>query len=623
MIRLIILSCLAVSVMALTVDGSEDPPRPNILWITTEDMSPNLGCYGDSYSTSPAIDGLAAQGVRYTQAFATSPTCSPSRSCLITGIYATSLGTQRLRSHFPIPPFVRGYGALLRDAGYFTSNNVKTDYNIAEEQAFIERNWDSRGGNAHWRQRAPGQPFFSVFNLMTTHQSRTSVWTHEQFEQEVGSTLEAHERHAPEKVPLPPYYPDTPEVRRSMARYYDCITAMDKQVAQILAELEEDGLADDTIVFFYSDHGMGMPRGKRLLHDSGMHVPLIVRLPEKLSEHAPVDAGETVDRLVSFVDFAPTVLSLAGVPIPDYMQGGAFLGPETVGTRSHVFGARDRVDEVYDLSRSIRDDRYLLIRNFMPHLGWMPPERYSDSSDMRRELRQLQRAGELNSSQLTYASPRKPVLEFYDTRNDPHQIHNLATDPAHNNRIAGMLAKLEDRMINASDLGFLTEAQMWNRVGGATPWDIRHQPDRYDLGSILAAARNVGNAPRTEDLGSPDPAVRYWAAVAANAAETTDAMLQLLDDDDKSVRIEAAAGLVRSGNADALRVLTEALEEDSPDHVLHAMRALELAGRSARPAEEQIGSVRRRAETLETRHPSWMFVRFSAEAALEELASAQ
>ena len=325
-----VLACVVLASLVAALGCSEAiaAERPNILWLTAEDMSPHLGCYGDSEAHTPRIDAFARESVRYTRAFATAPVCSPSRSCLITGVYATSLGTQRLRSQFPVPAEFRPFTALLREAGYHCTNNVKTDYNLYGEAEFIRAAWDESSPRAHWRSRRSGQPFFAVFNFMTTHQSRASAWPHEQFETEVAAKLTPSERHDPAKLTLPPYYPDTAEARRTWARYRDCIAALDKQVGEVLEQLAADGLAEDTIVCFYSDHGMGMPRGKRCLHDSGLRVPLLVRFPKKWAHLAPAKSGETSDRLVSFVDFAPTVLSLCGVPAPSHFQGEAFLGPD-------------------------------------------------------------------------------------------------------------------------------------------------------------------------------------------------------------------------------------------------------------------------------------------------------
>ncbi|MFT5126185.1 MAG: N-sulfoglucosamine sulfohydrolase, partial [Verrucomicrobiales bacterium] len=302
---------------------------PNILWITAEDMSPTLGCYGDHYSTSPHIDALAKRSGRYTHAYATAPVCSPSRSCLINGLPATSQGTQQMRSAFPIPSSMTGFPALLRKAGYFTSNNVKTDYNSANWSEIIAASWDAQGADAHWRKGPKDRPFFSIFNLMTSHQSRTMVWPYDKFKTEVQSTLKRSEIHDPAKAPIPPYYPDTPVVRKTVARFYDCVTAMDKEVGELLKQLKTDGLEDNTIVFFYSDHGSGMPRHKRALLDSGMHVPLLIHVPEKWQHLAPDKPGTDSDRLVNFADFAPTVLNLAGIPAPEHMEGKPFLGPNS------------------------------------------------------------------------------------------------------------------------------------------------------------------------------------------------------------------------------------------------------------------------------------------------------
>ncbi|MEM6916621.1 MAG: sulfatase, partial [Verrucomicrobiota bacterium] len=362
--------------------------RPNILWITAEDMSPTLGAYGDEYATTPHLDAFAEESILYTNAFAAAPVCSPSRSTLITGMWASSTGTSQMRSAFPLPEEVEGFPTYLREAGYFTSNAEKTDYNTADAPRLIEDSWTAISPEAHWRDesRNEGQPFFSVFNLMVSHQSRTMVWPYAAFEKHVQSSLSATELHDPATAPVPPYYPDTEIVRKTIARFYDCVTVMDQQVGRLLEQLEEDGLAEDTIVFFYSDHGSGMPRHKRLLHDSGMKVPLLVRFPEKYQHLAPAKPGEKLDRLVTFVDFPKTVLHLAGLELPDYLQGDVFLGEEPEEEVDYVYGFRDRVDEVFDCSRSIRSKDYLYIRNYLPHLSWNQPSVFSDLGEIRQDI---------------------------------------------------------------------------------------------------------------------------------------------------------------------------------------------------------------------------------------------
>ncbi|MBA7715319.1 Ulvan-active sulfatase [subsurface metagenome] len=255
----------------------------------------------------------------YTNAFATAPVCAPARSCLITGVHATSLGTQHLRSNIKLPKQIWCFPQYLRAAGYYCSNNYKKDYNFTDINV-----WDESSQEAHWRKRRPGQPFFSVFNFTSTHQGQING-SDEEFFAKYRSQLKPEERHDGSQIPLPPYYPDTPIVRKIWARYYDLITFMDKQVGDLLGQLEEDGLADNTIVFFFSDHGLGVPRFKRTLYDSGLHVPLIIRFPGRYRNLSPVKPGKKTNRLVSFVDFAPTVLSLVGLPIPGYMQAECFL----------------------------------------------------------------------------------------------------------------------------------------------------------------------------------------------------------------------------------------------------------------------------------------------------------
>ena len=602
--------------------------RPNLLWITAEDMSANLGCYGDEVADTPNLDLFATEGVRYSHAFASAPVCSPARSCLITGVYATSLGTQRLRSEFPIPAAIKGFPSYLRSAGYFTSNNVKTDYNVQDEQALIRDAWDRNGATAHWRQRKPGQPFFSVFNLMTTHQSRSNVWPDDQFEKEVGSQLRSSERTRAADVVVPPYYPDTPLVRRTLARYYDCVAVMDRQVGRILAELKEDKLVDDTIVFFYSDHGMGLPRGKRLLHDSGMHVPLIIRCPEKYRHLAPGEPGSISGQLVSFVDLPPTVLKLAGQEVPDYMQGRPFLGHNETPPRKYVYGARDRVDEACDVSRSIRDQRYLYIRNYMPHQSWMQPEWYSDQSLMRQQLTEHARTGKLTAGQLSYAANRKPIEELYDTQTDPHQIRNLADSAEYDSIKSQLRGKLREWLLKTRDLGFLSESDAWHRLRKDTPWHVAQDPQRYALKEVISTAEMVGDdshlAEQVELLSDQDSAIRYWAAVglhAAGVAGSAEPLRAALNDRSVSVKIEAAAALVALGDTEAMDVLKQTLASEQVEDVLHATRSLELLGDRARPALAELKQLFQRAEEqfASKSHPCWLFVMFSADAAIWKL----
>ena len=609
--------------------SAADPDRPNILWLTVEDMSPTLGCWGDAYAHTPHIDGLASQSVRYTRAFATAPVCSPSRSCLITGCYATTLGTQRLRSAFPIPDYIRGFPEFLRQRGYYCTNNVKTDYNTSNASEIIKTSWDECSGKAHWRNRKSRQPFFAIFNDMTSHQSRTMVWPYEQFQRDVQSRLSPDEIHDPKEAPVPPYYPETPLIRKTVARYYDCISVMDKNVGRLLQQLEEDGLADDTIVFFYSDHGSGMPRHKRALLDSGMHVPLLIRFPPKYQHLAPAKPGEDVDRLVSFVDFAPTVLSLLGISVPDYIQGVPFLGTQAGERRQFVYGARDRVDEVFDLARSVRSDKYLYIRNYMPHLSYHQPSAWPDEGQFRWEFTREARKGPgvLTPPQWHYLAPTRPLEELYDVESDPQNLHSLADSPEHRDTLTTMREELRRRITETRDLGFLPEAEVWQRCAGTTPYEIARNVKLHPQQRLIEAASLVGSGESTLDelirlLKDDDCAVRYWAAVglaalAEKTAPTRSALLTATTDASFTVRIEAANALARMGDVEtALPVLIRSLEHDDPDTMLHAARTIELLGSKAQSAVPSMRAALKRAQAGGGRY---MFVRFSTQAFLKAI----
>jgi uncharacterized sulfatase len=455
-----------------TVEPAKGPP--NILWITCEDVSASyLGCYGDPNAITLNLDKLASESVRYTKAFATAPVCAPSRSCLITGVYATSLGTQHLRSDIELSAKIRCFPEYLREAGYYCTNNYKKDYNFTDVNV-----WDDSSHEAHWRNRRPGQPFFSVFNFTSSHQGQING-SDEEFFDKYTSKLDPAERHDPVDISLPPYYPNTPMVRKIWARYYNLITFMDKQVGDLLDELQVDGLADNTIVFFFSDHGLGLPRFKRTLFDTGLHVPLMIRFPAPYQHLAPERPGEQIDELVSFVDFAPTVLSLTKLPIPKFMQGRPFLGRQAKWSRKYIFGASSRVDEAYEFSRCVRDEQYKYIRNFMPHLPYIQPSEYPDRAEIMQELRRVVAEEPLTPVQSVLWAPDKRVEELYDISEDPHELNNLANSPEHRHIRANMRDVLHRWMLQMRDLGLLPEAEMHIRAEGSTPYDIARNPGKF------------------------------------------------------------------------------------------------------------------------------------------------
>jgi len=579
--------------LGLLLSAKAGEPRPNILWITAEDMSPDLGCYGDAYARTPNIDKLAEQSIRYTRAFAESPMCAPSRSTLITGMHTGPLGTSQMRSAHPIPATFRGFPAWLREAGYYTSNNVKTDYNLANEKEMIRDAWDESSKTAHWRKRPAGKPFFSVFNFTDTHQSMTSRDNYDAFVKKVQSRLSPGEIHDPAKAPLPPYYPDTATARRTVARYYDCISTLDVFVRDMLAELEADGLAQDTIVFFYSDHGAGMPGGKAAAFDRGLRVPLLVHCPEKFRHLAPAANGTGSDRLVCFADFGPTVLNLARVKVPAHMQGRPFLGDGTAEPNRFVHGTRDRMDETLETTRWLSDGCYHLVRSF----DTRPPADqqtllscYNSNGELCREIRALKAAGNLNSTQMKLWGDSRPPVMLFDTQSDPWCLNNLASDPAHTERTATMLAELENIMLRDFDLGLWPEPDRVAAENGYSVYLRAHRDKFYPLDRILPIAKLVGHGPQHRDaldaaLADSDPSVRYWAAIGLAAlGDDIKALRPLLKDSAASVRIVAAEAIVRhEPDSAALDLLTTELDSRNEWAATRAARALELLGEKARP----------------------------------------
>ena len=441
--------------------------RPNILWISFEDTNPYYGCYGDAVARTPNLDALAAGGCRWTRCFSTAGVCAPARSAVITGVYPISAGTHHMRTthtnpatpELPtpysavVPHYVKCFSEYLRAAGYYCTNNIKTDYQFEPPVTA----WDELSREAHWRNRPRAdQPFFSVFNLDRTHES--GMW--------------------PEKCPeiafdpaemvLPPYFPDTPKIREAMARMYTNIEAMDARLGELLAELEADGLAENTIVFHWSDHGP-LPRGKRWPYDSGIRMPMIIRWP------GAVEPGTVREELVSTIDLGPTVLSAVGRPVPRHMQGQAFLGRGGVEgaapEREYVYASRDRYDESYDMVRAVRDRRFKYMRNYrpdLPYLLWIP---YRNRHPIVQEMWRLYLAGELEGPQLLMFRESRPPEELYDTEADPYEIRNLAGEPEHAADLERLRGALDAWIDEVGDMGRVPEADMvasWH-PGGEVP----------------------------------------------------------------------------------------------------------------------------------------------------------
>jgi uncharacterized sulfatase len=575
---------------SVTAFGAE---QPNILWITCEDISPNLGCYGDRYSVTPNLDALAAKGMRYTNAISNAPVCAAARTTIISGLYSPSLGAEHMRSLVNMPASFRMYPQYLRDAGYYATNNSKEDYNLEQPG----RVWDESSHKAHWKNRRKGQPFFAVFNDIISHESQ------------IRNKIEDVDRiHDPAKARVPAYHPDTPEVRRDWAQYYDRITMMDKKAGANLRELAKAGLADDTIVFYYSDHGSGMPRSKRSACNSGLNVPFIVYFPPKWRHLAPKDyrEGGASDRLIGFVDLSPTVLSLAGVKAPAEMQGTPFCGKYEAAEPEFSFGFRGRMDERYDLVRSVRDKRYRYVRNFMPHRIPGQHVSYMFATPTTRVWERLFREGKLNAAQSIFWQT-KPVEELYDLKSDPDEVNNLASsnDKEVRNQLDRMRTALDEWEKQIKDMGFLSEWEIHGRSKGSSPYEIGHDATKYDFDAVFAAAK-LASSLQPNDLpaiarllSSGDPAIRYWGAVGllsqgkAGIDAGHSALRDALGDESPVVRIAAAEALGRFGDSKdqtaALKILLKYAQPDANPYLrIAAWNSIDYLDERARPAVEQI-----------------------------------
>ena len=568
---------LALTLAGLTTAAELD--RPNVLWLVSEDNDTFLGCYGDPLARTPTLDKLAHEGVLFERCF-TQPVCAPSRLTLISGVYAASCGPgHHMRAQGKIPSWLKGFPALLRGTGYYTSNNAKTDYN---SPISVQEAWNECGRKAHWRNRADAQqPFFSVFNHEVTHESCLFP------EKELPLTFAPMD---PAKVRIPPYQPDTPEMRADWARYYNHITLMDGQIAAKLKDLADAGLAENTIVFYYADNGGVLPRSKRFLQESGTHVPLIIYFPPKWRHLAPAAPGSRIKEPVHFVDFAPTVLSLAGVKKPAYMQGHAFAGPAKEAPNEFVFCTRDRMDDRYDMMRSVVNSRWLYIRNFRPDLPYVQPLDYMFRARGYQSWARVAREGKLTPATAQFWGA-KPSEELYDMAADPDSVKNLAANPAHRARLERMRAALKRHTLEINDNGFLPEGSALegydaSRALGAFPLERA-----FDL-AVLASDRDAANLPKLiAALDDPNEAMRWWAAqgcamLREKAAPAEAALRKRLEDSSGAVQVAVAEALARIGKTDAaLPVLERWVKNaESPFFALQAANVLDRLGESARPA---------------------------------------
>ncbi|HBP5360518.1 MULTISPECIES: sulfatase-like hydrolase/transferase [Pseudomonas aeruginosa group] len=546
--------------------------RPNILWLVSEDNCPFIGAYGDPLARTPTLDRLAHEGILYRNVYSNAPVCAPSRFGILTGVYAESCApANHMRARARLPDVLKTYPQYLREAGYYCSNNAKTDYNCDVDPSAI---WDECSGSAHWRSRPRDTPFMAVFNHETTHESRIFF--------DRGGAVR------PQDIRVPAYLPDTPAIRQDFASYYNLMERLDGQIAERLAELEEDGLAEDTIVFYYSDNGGVLPRSKRYCYEEGLRCALIVRVPKKWAHLVDMPAGSQVDTPVTFIDLAPSVLALAGLPAPAQMQGSALFAVAEPRTQRHAFGMRNRMDERYDFVRTVSDTRYRYIRNYLPHricgqyqaFGWM-------AGGYRDWLRLFQE-GRLSPQQAAFFCER-PHEELYDLRQDPDEVANLADSPAHREKLEELRGVLDRHMLQINDNGFIPEGSplegyLESRKPGAYPLQ------RIMRLAVIAARRDPASLDvLIASLDDENEVIRFWAAsgllmLREQAAPARERLLKTLHEDTSQTRIVAAEALVHlHEEGPAIALLAGYLDpgRDKPLR-LQAINALTYCGAPAR-----------------------------------------
>ena len=562
--------------------------RPNILWIVAEDMSPHWGCYGETTIRTPNIDRLAREGALFKWAFVTSPVCSPSRSAMVTGMYQTTIGAHHHRSSYPgseiyLPKQIKLLPEYFKEHGYYTVNGGpkttvyhknlytedrklgKTDYNFIWDPAVYDSN--------DWAGRASGQPFFAQIQLRGGKHRKA----------EVPSPVD------PAMVKLPPYYPDHPVLREDWARYLNSVIYLDIQVGKILKRLEDEGIADNTAVFLWTDHGISHARGKQFLYDEGIHVPLIVRCP------GLTKPGTVREDLVSHIDISATSLYFAGIPAPEHMQGRPLFGPDYI-PRDDIFAARDRCDETLECIRCVRTKRYKYIRNFYPDRPHLQPNRYKDNKLIIKTIRKLYAEGKLDPIQGRLLSCPRPVEELYDLQNDPYELNNLAGVSKHQDTLERLRARLVKWMHGTKDLGLIPEPELEVL---ARKYDNRYailrDKENEDLVDSILETIELGEQGKASvgelinAMGDKRPSIRWWAARKLGNLErdgrgAARALKRALKDNSASVRVEAARALCKMEiQAKALPVLLRGLKNENQVVRHYAALALEDIGDKSRP----------------------------------------
>jgi uncharacterized sulfatase len=598
-----------LAVAAFSSGHSFAADKPNILWITSEDHGPQMGCYGDALARTPNVDALAAKGMLFNRVWSVAPVCAPARTSIITGVYPSSTGGLHMRSMVSLPKEMKMYPQFLRDVGYYCTNNSKTDYNLREPGKV----WDECSGNAHWKKRADGQPFFAIFNSTKSHESQIRTRPHQQITD-------------PSKIRVPAYHPDTPEVREDWAQYYDKVSEVDADAGKMLNEIELAGLAADTIIFYYADHGSGMPRSKRWPCNSGLQVPMVVFFPEKWKHLAPKEytTGGKSDRLVSFVDLAPTLLSIVGVKPPEWMQGHAFAGPHQSEAQPFIHGERGRMDERMDLVRSTTDGRYVYLRNYFPHVSQAQRVAYQFQTPTTRVWYQLFSEGKTNDAQSIFWRVPKAPEELYDLQTDRDEVKNLANSTEHRAVLEKLRNAQREHLLKVKDICFLPESELHARSAGSTPYEVAHDPAKFPFAKILDAADLASNldpaaVPKlTELMSDAESAVRWWATLGllmrGGEAVTKNVSLleKALGDTLPAVRIAAAQALGTFGDDAALGKALSTLGELAPPEKngvlvsMSALSAIEALGPKAAPLHPAIIAMKQNGPSPDGRYNEYV-----------------
>ncbi len=553
-------------------------PPPNIILLVSEDNSPFLGSYGDTVANTPNLDAFAKNGVKFSNAFANAPVCAPSRSTIISGMYATSMGTQHMRSENAAPEFMKFFPYYLKKAGYYTTNRVKKDYNTADQDSV----WDVSDWWA-WKDalkdKKSEQPFFLMYNTWMSHESK--IHPDDKVYKYFSDTMEAHDVDSTQtklwwneakfdmnKIKLPKYHPNTPEMKADWAKYYECMELMDREMGVVLNKIKADGYWDNSIIIYMSDHGGVLARSKRFIYDSGLRVPLIMHVPEKYKSYVSQKMGSESDQVISLIDLAPTILSLAGVETPSYLEGKSFHKDPT--KNEYAFGFRGRMDERYDMVRTVRDKKFRYIRNYMPHRIAGGKIKYLWKAKSVASWESYYKDGKCNPAQAAFWETR-PTEELYEIATDGNNTTNLALDPNYVDDLKRLRTVLQNHVLKTKDLGFIPEVEMIRRSANTTPHQfIRSNGFPFDKVVETATFATESNAENLnlliERLSDSEPVVRYWAATGCAILKTKAipakaALLKLLEDKSPSVRIASAEALFYLHEQNkSIATLTQVLE---------------------------------------------------------------